>query len=169
MKRLLLAIITMLAITHGVNAAWQGKLNLEPSVYPMVLREIHDGQYLYGISVPELWHLDHNGNIILHAGLYQAWNAESGNASVGPLLGLNLGGVGKEIGVDIPKFIGGLGDALKLAPLFKPISLFSSALSLDAFAGYRPIHTADVNGELVYGGACVLGIPFGPKNLEAGL
>src|SRR3990167_5215064 len=161
--------IALICLCTQAQAAWQGKLELEPSVYSTVFRVIHAGQYLTGLTVPNLFRLNHNGNTILHAGLFHAWNAEGGNASFGPIVGIELGGISRDIGVDIPKAIGSIGESLRMQTIFKPVALFSSALSLDSFIGYRPIHTAAVIGELVYGGAITLAMPFGSQELKAGL
>ena len=148
---------------------WVGKLDLSSSGQAIILREGHDGQWLAGLSHPNLWHLDHNGNPLLHLGLFQAWNADNGNASFGPLAGLDLLGASKEVGVDVPGALGSLGEYLGLPSVFKPAVLFSQMLSIDAFVGYRPFHTPDVSGRLVYGGAATLKVPFGVKELQAGL
>ncbi len=165
-KLLLLLTLTAPCISHG---AWQGKLDLQPNVQPLLLREVADGQWLAGYTAPNIFHIDHNGNPIFHIGLFHAFNAEGGNSSFGPIAGLDLAGISRDIGFSVPSLISGLGTGLGLEKVFKPAALFAEALTLDAFIGYRPVHTADVYSEWVYGGGIALKIPFGTKNLEAGL
>lgn len=132
-------------------------LNLNPSVSPTVLREMHDGQYLFGIAKPDLvkWG-------ILQAGIFQAWNAEHGNASAGPLLGVASP-------VDFSQKLGALAEALHMGALYKPVTYFKSVASVNGFGGYRPIHSADVRGNWVYGVAATLRVEFGIPELEKGL
>lgn len=168
-KRLVVATMVFGNLSSFAHAVWQGKLDLQSSVQPLVLREVHDGQWLAGIAHPSIFRLDHNNNTIIHAGVFQAWNAENGNASFGPLVGLDLSGISNDLGFNISDMISSLGKGLNLPTFFKPAAYFADILSLDAFVGYRPIHTADVNGELVYGGAACLKIPFGVSELQNGL
>lgn len=132
-------------------------LNLSPSVSPALLREMHDGQYLFGIAKPDLvkWG-------IAQAGLYQAWNAEHGNASFGPMLGVYSP-------VDFSEKIGALAESLHMGMLYKPVKYFKSVASLNAFGGLRPVHSADVKGNWVYGVAATLRVEFGMPELQAGL
>ena len=153
-----LFLILMLAAQS--QAALVGKFDLEPTVHPLALREIHDGQWIAGIG-KDFWRLESNGREILHIGLFQAWNAEHGNASFGPSLGLKLPG--------ITPAIGKIGEALQLPNFFKPAQYLASCVSLESFVGYRPIHTADVLGEIVYGFGARLNIEFGLSELQNGL
>ena len=165
MKKLILALLLVPGIAGAVVS---GKLDLSPTVQALVLRDANDGQWLAG-TAHYLWLLKHNENTILHLGIFNAFNAESGNGSFGPLFGLDLMGASKDIGLDIPATISLIGDWSGIPSVFKPAAYFSSLLSIDAFGGYRPIHTSDVNGPWIYGGAAALKIPFGVKELQQGL
>ena len=164
--KMLLAI--MLSLSGAANAAWietknwSGKLDLDPVVSPVALRELKDGQWLAGIAKENIWHLDQLGVQRFHIGLFQAWNAEKGNASFGIL-------AGPDIPLGLASKIGALGEALSLPNFFKPAQYISSVLSINAFGGYRPIHTDDVYGSWVYGVAARLSIAFGVKELQKGL
>lgn len=151
----------LLLLSAPAGALWQGKLDLDPTVAPIVIRELHDGQWLAGVTKENLWHLDHDGAQRLHAGVFQAWNAEKGNASLGLVAG-----------VDLPAYLGpalqALGSALGLGETFKPLQYFSSVLSLDAIGGYRPLHSPDVHS-WVYGAGARLNIGFGVQELKRGL
>lgn len=168
MKHWLLA-LAFICFGSSAQASWQGKLDLQSSVQPMILREVHDGQWLAGLAHPNLFHLDHNGNAILHVGVFSAWNAETGNSSFGPMAGVDLLGISKEVGVSIPGVLGYIGEAVNLPSLFKPAVYLTELLSLDAFVGYRPMHTNDVLGNWIYGAGATLRVPFGVKELQAGL
>ncbi len=158
-----------LGLTSRASAQWVGKLDLQSSVQPLVLREARNGQWLAGLAHPNLWHLDHSGNPIFNIGFFQALNSESGNASFGPLAGVDLLGVSKEVGLDVPSTINAIGVALGVPSVFKPAVLFSQILSIDAFAGYMPTYSSDVKGPWIYGGAATLKIPFTVSELKAGL
>ena len=160
MKKVLMIGMLLVGGVTRSEAAWIGKLDLNSSVQPIVLRELHDGQWLTGLSHPNLWHLDKDGTSVFHLGLYQVWNAEHGNASFGPLVGVDLTGLSKIAGFDVPVQIGNLGEALHIPDLFKPAALISSMLSLDVVVGARPVHTADVIGELIYGVGFTLSVPL---------
>lgn len=163
MKHWLLTIITMFGLTYGANATWHGKLDLDLSVQPGVYREIHDGQWLYGVS-KSMFHLQDNRLAWLHfhAGPFIAWNAESGNAAFGPKAGLVLNDV-------LTYSLGKIGHGLGLETIWKPFSLVQEMVTLDFFGGYRPKHTPDVLGNWVYGGSANLRVAFGAKELEAGI
>jgi len=167
MKLILAALFALLPM--GVQASWTGHLDLQSSVQPLALREIHDGQWLAGYAHPNLFHIDHNGNPIFHLGVFHAFNAEGGNASFGPLAGVDLMGISREVGVDVPALLGNLGEWTGAPSVFKPASYFVNLLSVDFFGGYRPVHTDDVLGNWIYGVGATLKIPFGVKELRAGL
>jgi len=77
MKKLIFALFIMPCLSHG---AWQGKLNLAVNEsQPIMLRELNDGQWLFGVSKPDIFHVDRNGAQWFHAGVFQAWNAEKLN------------------------------------------------------------------------------------------
>ena len=90
-----------------------------------------------------------------------AWNAEHGNHSVNLTAGTPLGS---------PMMaIGRAGEMIGLPNLFSPLRYASSMVSVESFVGYRPIHTPDVLGNLVYGYAFKLTISFGVKELRYGM
>ena len=157
-----LGVVALICFGSQAHAAWVGKLDLSPVVSPIMIREIHDGQWLYGVTKENLWHLDHNGEQRIHVGLFQAWNTEHGNASFGPV-----------VGVDVPlrlsQAIGGIASSLGLDQTFKPLQYVGAVLSVDAIGGYRPVHSADVNGPWVYGVGVRLNVAFGVKELQKGL
>ena len=165
MKKLFLVLFLLPGLA---KANWYGSLDLSPTVQPLILREAHDGKWLAG-SAHYLWLLHHNRNTIAHFGLFNAYNAQNGNGSFGPLIGLDLMGLSKDIVIDIPDTIANFGEWLGLPSIFKPVSLFTEILSIDAFTGYRPVHTSDVDGKFIYGGAAALKIPFGAQELKHGL
>ena len=152
----------MVLFASPVQAAWQGKLNLALNEsQPVVLRELHDGQWLAGVAKPDIFHLDRDGVQWFHAGAFHAWNAEKGNPTFGFIAG-----------VDLPKagpYIASLAKALELEGLFKPLMYADSLVSIDGFAGYRPVHSPDVNGNFTYGVGARLNIAFGVKELQKGL
>lgn len=159
MKTMLLALMLLPSVSF---ASLVGKLNLQPSVQPIIARELHDGQWLAGISHPDIWALVYHGagnllysdgDQVFHAGLFTAWNAEKGNASYGPLAGVN-------IPLKIGSLLQSMGDNLGLSTTFKPISFAGSYLSIDGFGGVRPFHTSDVIGNWVYGFLFQVKIPF---------
>lgn len=168
MKRLILALgLLALPAVQG-HATWKGALDLDPSVQPIMIRELHDGQWLAGVTKENLWHLDYQGATDsmwngqrFHAGFFQAWNAEHGNGSFGLVAGLDLPvGLGGAVAKLLSAF--GNGD-------WKPLQYFDSALSLDGIGGYRPVHTSDVDGNWVYGVGARLKIAFGVQELKKGL
>lgn len=178
MKKLIVEILLTLGCCASANAGWisqccdagnwKGRLDLDPVAQPIVLREAHDGQWLAGIQHPGLFGLYHRGNRIFHAGVFQAWNSEGGNASAGPIAGLDFRGVLADVGYDIPTLIDSVGNWVGLPALFRPAHLIADMTTLDVFVGYRPIHSADVNGSWVYGGAAGLKIKFGTSDLQNG-
>lgn len=162
-------VIAGLTSANGLAfATWQGKLDLEPSVSPIILREAHDGQWLYGIAHPNLFKLLHNENTIFHVGAFQAWNAESRNASFGLLAGVDLIGASRDIGLDIPLRLGQVADWANVGTSFGVVKYVQEMISLDFFGGYRPVHTDDVLGQWVYGAAASLKIKFGAGELQNG-
>ena len=170
MKKLIAALtLTMTLIPCQAFAIWTGRLDLSPTVSPLVIRELHDGQWLAGITKENLWHLDYNSitgsqwdGQRLHAGVFEAWNAEHGNATFGIVSGF-------DIPVALSQAIFSIGNAIGLTNTFKPAQYLASALSLDGLVGYRPWHDASVNGDLTYGVACRLNIAFGVSELQKGL
>lgn len=152
------AIISLLVFSLSLTSAYAGpSLNLSPAVSPTVLREMNDGQWLFGIAKPDLLKWG-----IVQAGIFQAWNAEHGNASAGPMLGVSSP-------IDFSEKIGAMAEALHMGFLWKPVQYFKSVASINAFGGYRPIHSADVVGNWVYGGAATLRVEFGIPELQKGL
>lgn len=167
MKKLLY--VLPLLLLGNAYAGWEGKLDLTPNVSPIVIREVHDGQWLAGVSKNNILHLDYSGDTNsvwngqrFHLGAFEAWNTEHGNASTG-LVG----------GVDIPlplsEALGYISSALQLQESFKPAEYLSSMISFDIIGGYRPLHDASVNGNWVYGAGASLNIAFGVKELQKGL
>lgn len=161
MKHWLLS-FALICFGSTANAAWESKLDLNPVVSPIMIRELNDGQWLAGVTKENVWHLDQDGKQRLHAGVFEAWNAEHGNASFGMLLGV-------DVPLSLSQGLYKLGESLGLSNAFKPAAYLASALSLDAVAGYRPFHSADVNGEFVYGVGFRMNIAFGVKELQKGL
>lgn len=167
MKKIIAALMFM-SVT--ANATWQGKFDLTPLVSPIVIRELHDGQWLYGVTKENLWHLDYQGSDPLslwngqrfHVGVFQAWNAENGNASFGMVSGI-------DVPLPVSQLIGQAVGATGLTSTAKWLSLLGSALSLDFIGGYRPIHTNSVNGDWIYGIGARLSIKFGATDLQKGL
>lgn len=162
-------VLSLLGFIGTANAALVGKLDLASSVQPFAARELHDGQWLAGVAHPNLFHADLNGIPIFHAGIFQCWNTENGNASFGPMAGIDLGGLSQLAGVGIPQLLDLVAQATNLQKTVSAVRFIPNLLSIDGFAGYRPIHTADVNGEFVYGYAFTLSIPFGLTELQQGM
>lgn len=158
----LAALILVLALASNAKALWTGRFDLSPAVSPIMIRELHDGQWLAGVTKENIWHLDHNDKQLIHAGIFQAWNTERGNASFGPVIGLDLP-------IGLGPVIANMAAAIGLGEFFKPLQYVGSALSLDAIGGYRPIHTSDVDGSWVYGAGLRMNIAFGVKELQKGL
>lgn len=154
--------LILLLLSSTASATWQGKLDLNPTVSPILIRELHDGQWIAGVTKENLWHLDKDGIQRFHAGVFQAWNAEHGNASTGMVIGV-------DVPVPLSYGLKTLGEGFGLPSVFKPATLFSSMLSFDVIGGFRPFHSADVNGNWVYGLGAKLGISFGVKELQDGL
>lgn len=161
MKKLLTGIIVIWALAGQAWATLVGKYDLDPTLSPVIARELHDGQYLAGIAHPHLWCLQYvgqdtalyaNGTCVMHAGVQTLWNAEKGNASYGPLFGFNIPG-------NVNPILQSIGEWAGLHQ--NSIDALSSALTVDFFAGYRPIHTADVIGSFTYGYSCTFSLKFG--------
>lgn len=162
MKKLSLILILSILGYIGVSeAAWVGKLDLSPNVSPVMLRELGDGQWLAGLAKPDIWHLDKDDVQWAHAGIFHAWNAEKGNPSFGLMAGIDLPKAGP--------YISKLGKALELESVFKPLTVAEGWVSIEAFGGYRPVHTPDVKGNWVYGIGAKMNIKFGVKELQNGL
>lgn len=170
MKTKKLILVSLLAlIPMQVRAQWTGKWDLSSSVQATAFRELHDGQYLAGISHPNLWSLNHGANRLFHIGIFEAWNSEHGNASFGPIAGADLLGISNEVGLNIPNLLNSIGTSVNLPSIFKASSYFVNMLTIDAFVGWRPVHTSDVIGNLTYGIGASLNVPFGIKELQNGL
>lgn len=169
MNIIMLSAVLLMGLLQPCSASWQGKLDLTPTVQPMMIRELHDGQWLYGIAKNNLWHLDYNNpsgsfwnGQRFHAGAFQAWNAESGNGSFGLVAGFDIPApIGKAIASGI--------SAVGLEQTAKFLSHVGEMLSVDFLGGYRPIHTNAVNDDWVYGVGASLSIQFGVSDLKEGL
>lgn len=155
MKHWLMA-AALICLGSPAHALWQGKLNLDTNLDPVMIRELHDGQWLAGFAKGNLWHLDQNGVSRFHAGLFQAWNAEHGNPATGLVLGLDLPpGLAAAAAAGLPEW-------------FKPGTYLTAAVTLDFFGGYRPQHSDDTH-QWIYGIGAKLKIAFGVKELQQGL
>lgn len=160
--------IGLILLLSGISNAgvlsgpWSGKLDLNPVVQPLVMRELHDGQWLAGVAKPNLWHLDQAGVQRFHLGAFQSWNAEHGNPAFGLMAGI-------DIADHIALAAGAIGGAIGVPSLFKPAALLGSVLSLDFLGGYRPFHDASVKGPWMYGVGAMLKVPFGIAELQKGL
>lgn len=167
MKNIIVSLALAMIPPASVSAAWVGRFDLNPAVSPIVIRELHDGQWIAGITKENLWHLDNTGAGALagqraHVGIFEAWNAQHGNASFGTVVGI-------DIPVKLAEAIQSIGESFGLQQSFKPLSYVGSALSLDAIAGLRPAHSADVSGPFVYGFGARLNVAFGVSELKKGL
>lgn len=160
MKLMILLLLGM--FVRSANATWKGSLDLNPVMSPIVIRELHDGQWLAGVVKENIWHLDQDGIQRFHAGVFQAWNAEHGNASTGMVFGI-------DIPAHLAESLQALGDGLNMHSTFKPASLLGSMLSFNFIGGYRPFHSSDVIGPWVYGFGARLSIKFGVQELQKGL
>lgn len=152
----LLVIAALICFGSQAQAAWVGKLNLNSNFSPVMIRELHDGQWLAGVAKGDIWELDQNGVKRAHAGMFQAWNAEQGNPATGLVLGVDLP----------PGFAAGI--ASGLPEFFKAGAYMGAAVSLDFFGGYRPQHSNDTHS-WIYGVGAKLSISFGTKELQNGL
>lgn len=154
-RKLTLAAI-LFFMASSVSATWKGALNLNSDFAPVMIRELHDGQWLAGVAKTDIWHLDQDGVQRFHAGLFQAWNAERGNPTFGTVVGVDLPvGLATSIAAALPDW-------------FKPSTYIASAVSLDFFGGYRPQHSDDTHS-WVYGIGAKLKVSFGQKELQKGL
>lgn len=156
MKNAIFTILSSFLLICPASAAWQGKLNLDSNLDPVMIRELHDGQWLAGVSKGNLFHVDQDGVQRLHVGVFQAWNAEQGNPATGLVAGVDLP----------PGFAAAL--ASGLPDWFKPVEYVQAAVSLDFFGGYRPQHTEDTH-QWIYGVGAKLRVKFGSKELQKGL
>lgn len=156
MKKLLLALMFVLPASAG--AVLQGKLDLTPTVNPVLIRELHDGNWLAGYGKSNLFHLDLNGTEIFHAGVFHAWRTNQGD----PSLGLSLG-----IAAPAAPALGLILDSLQLPQTAKFLQNVSATVAIDGYGGYRPIHGPDVHS-WIYGVGMVLQARVGLPDLKAG-
>lgn len=158
MKKIL--IVALVLIPLSSFAAWQGKLDLTPVVNPLVIRELHDGNWLAGYAKPNLWHLDKDGREWFHAGIWHAWRTDHGDPAIGLSAGVNIG--------DMGSVLGAISDVLGLDATAKWTRIIGGAVSIDGYGGYRPVHGPDVH-DWAYGIGAMLTKKFGLPDLAKGL
>ena len=125
-------------IPNDSVATWRGKLDLNLNAEAVGIRELHDGNWLAGIS-KQLWHLEEDGKERLHVSVYQAWRAEHGDPAFGLSLGLNTGKLGDWFQDAIGKI------APELSERAKFVTQLSNWISLEVYGGYRFRHGPDVH------------------------
>jgi hypothetical protein len=122
----------------------------------VTIREINDGNWYVGYAKSDIFKLEYNGTEQLHFGVVHAWRT-SGDA----MLGLSLG---RHVSQDIAPILTLLG----LEKTAKFIYLAKEVVSIEAYGGFRPIHSPDVH-DWAYGVGVVLQKSFGLPDLTKGL
>lgn len=149
----------LLSLTPS-NPSWQIQFDATADATFCGMRELHDGQWLAG-TCRDLFYLTHAQSDGLthkfaHVGVGVFWNGEHGNATVALKGGLNFGTAIQEglqlLGMQYPSL-----QAMGAPPFLQKVG---DMTSLDFALGYRPIHDASVNGDLTYGIAFNLRVPF---------
>lgn len=151
MKKLyVLAVLGWFA--SSANATVAGKLDLNYDVQAIGMRELHDGNWLAGVG-KQLAHLEINGKERLHLGVFQAWRANHGDPAFGLSLGVTTGGLGEYVGKALDMGTPDLSESVKWLPHVADL------ISIETFAGYRPVHGSDVHA-WIYGVGGYLKIPL---------
>lgn len=156
-KLLFLSLFLLNSVAHAaIVGRWlipQSKLDYLPN--PLLLRELHDGQWLSGIK-KDVWVLEDNQNHHqwIQVGGYSAWDTWHGDQSWGLTVGTQLNMFSGIAGM--------LAKALDLAsvPAEHELQYIDKALTFQAFGGYRPVNNGtEVIGHWVYGYGFQLSIP----------
>ena len=144
---------------RGGRGQWQFGLDKGLTAGGCVQRELNDGQLLAG-PCKDVFVLAKNGENVLHLGAYVMYNAERGNASYGPRLGVTVGPAAKAL---ISKAAEAFPVLEQYADWTPPpfLQYLNKILTLDYGVAYRPYHTEDVRGNITHGPMCMLTIPLG--------
>lgn len=166
MKKLILIIALVLQVSSARADYWKDSFNSAnplDSFSPIVTRNAHDGIWEAGF-MHKTWHLDHyydgGSSEWANVGVYTAWNAEGGNVSYGPSIGVSP---------PVLQYAGQILTYLSLPKLGALISSSGSVLSANMYAGYRPYYDHNVNDHLDWGWMLALKFPFGVSELKNGL
>ena len=171
MKRILVAALMFLTVpasaqlnlypigkNWGSVGQWQAGINKNLAVGGCLQREAHDGQFLAGPCV-DPFVIARAGQDVFHLGAYVMFNSEHANASYGPRIGVTLGPVVKAglsaLSTRFPTIEQYVGWSPPKFCLY-----LDKVLTFDFGVGYRPKHSADVNGNLTWGPMVKLSIPL---------
>lgn len=143
----------------GKSKAWQ--FGLDTSAMPAggcAQRELNDGQFLAG-PCREILLLARNGVSTFHLGAAALANAERGNMTYGPRLGVNIGSAAKATLASLAQKAPIIENLLDY-PMPKFIKYVDKVLTVDYGVGYRPKHDANVRGNITHGPMVKLDLPL---------
>ena len=142
----------------GSRGQWQFGIDKGLTLGGCIQRELHDGQWLAG-PCRDVFVLARDGYSMIHLGAYVNYNAERGNASYGPRLGVSVGRFGNYVLEKASESVPWVEHyASWKAPPF--MQYLGSIMTLDYGVGYRPVHTSDVIGNWTHGPMFKLDIPI---------
>ena len=142
----------------GSRGQWQFGIDKGLTLGGCIQRELHDGQWLAG-PCRDVFVIARNGDPVIHLGAYVNYNAERGNASYGPRLGVSVGRFGNFCIEKASELIPAIEAYSKWkAPPF--MQYIGSVVTIDYGVGWRPQHDESVKGELTHGPMFKLDIPL---------
>ncbi len=151
MKKWIAFILLMIPLSAGATIT--GKLDLSMPTNGLLLRELHDGSWMGGLS-KDIYQVAYNGNPVLNMGYAQVWRVLDGSGNGIPSSGLHVSIPTGSLG----QHIEALNGVLSLPSIFKPLAMVGNFVGLDAMIGYSAVHTKDQH-DFFYGVGAKVTIP----------